>query len=151
MDELQGLQENKDISLKIVQDPDNKKRLATYITEASIVEAGVDTVMEESARIFRSNEKEKNKYRYGFSVEGQGTDGLMRHMLQGLVTLFPSLNKGEAASKQFITSTETSVNNTPAFAMIRSADNSRLVRSAAECYTAGWCCPLTVWGLPYSL
>lgn len=50
----------------------------------------------------------------------------MRHMLQGLVTLFPSLNKGEAASKQFITSTETSVNNTPAFAMIRSADNSRL-------------------------
>ncbi|WP_342481118.1 hypothetical protein NST07_04170 [Paenibacillus sp. FSL L8-0340] len=126
VDELQGLQENKDISLKIVQDPDNKKRLATYITEASIVEAGVDTVMEESARIFRSNEKEKNKYRYGFSVEGQGTDGLMRHMLQGLVTLFPSLNKGEAASKQFITSTETSVNNTPAFAMIRSADNSRL-------------------------
>ena len=49
----------------------------------------------------------------------------MRHLLQGAVTIFPSMNQGKAASKQFINSTLASVNRTPAFVLIRSGDNSR--------------------------
>jgi hypothetical protein len=45
--------------------------------------------------------------------------------LQGLVTVFPSLNSGKAASDMFIQSTRTSVDNTPAYTMIITNDNSR--------------------------
>ncbi|WP_236035107.1 hypothetical protein [Clostridium sp. HV4-5-A1G] len=81
--------------------------------------------MMESENIFRSNEYEKNNYRYGFSIEGQGTSGIMMHLMQGLVTVFPSMNSGRASSDRFIQSTRTSAENTPAYAMIITRDNSR--------------------------
>ncbi|WP_019913488.1 Acg family FMN-binding oxidoreductase [Paenibacillus sp. HW567] len=123
--ELKGINKDSDMTIEVFQDAGNMQKLADYANQAAKVEAGVDRVMEETAQIFRANEREKNKYRYGFSVEGQGTSGLMRHVLQGAVTLLPSLNKGQAASDQLIQSTEASVDKTPAYALIVSGDNSR--------------------------
>lgn len=53
--------------------------------QAAAIEAGVSRIRKESEIIFRANEYQKNKYRYGFSVEGQGTLGIMRHFMQGML------------------------------------------------------------------
>ncbi|KAI7253410.1 hypothetical protein KC345_g11379 [Hortaea werneckii] len=124
--DLQSINDISGLQMNIVQDAENMKVLGDYAEKAAVIEAGVDSVMQESARIFRANEREKNQFRDGFSVEGQGTSGIMRHILQGAVTLFPSMNEGKAASKQFINSTTASVNSTPAYALIISDDNSRV-------------------------
>lgn len=123
--QLEAINTDTDISLKIFQDKENVDKLADYAVKGAIVEAGVAPVMQEQTSIFRANEYQKNKYRYGFSVEGQGTSGLMQHLMQGLVTLFPSLNSGKGASDLFIRSTRTSAENTPSYAMIITKDNTR--------------------------
>ncbi len=121
---LQALGTDK-LDVEVFRDRGDLDRLGGYIMQAAKVEAGVPRVMEESERIFRANEYEKNRYRYGFSVEGQGTAGMMKHVLQGMVTLFPSMNRGQGASDRFVQSTQAAVDHTPAYAIIRSRDNSR--------------------------
>lgn len=125
IDQLINLTTDANISIKIFQDKENVDKLGSYAMKAATIEAGVTRVMKESEIIFRANEYQKNKFRYGFSVEGKGTSGLMRHLMQGLVTLFPSMNSGQAAENMFIKSAQTSVDNTPAYAMIITKDNSR--------------------------
>ena len=123
---LESLSSENGIFIKLYQDRDNLKEIGGYALQSATVEAGVTSVMDESNAIFRANEYKKNQYRYGYSVEGQGTSGFMRNILQGLVTIFPSMNTGKAASQNFINYTQTSVNNTPAYAMIVTTDNSRI-------------------------
>ncbi|MGG6314138.1 Acg family FMN-binding oxidoreductase [Paenibacillus macerans] len=113
------------ISVTIYQDTENVEKLGGYAMKAAAVEAGVNRVMAESEVIFRANEREKNKYCYGFSVEGQGSSGIMRHLMQGLVTLFPSMNTGKAAADTFMKSAAKSVDSTSAYAMIVTSDNTR--------------------------
>lgn len=125
INQLEAINADAGLSIKIFQDKENMDKLNGYAMQGATIEAGVSRVMKESEIIFRSNEYQKNKYRYGFSVEGQGTSGIMRHLMQGLVTLFPSMNRGKAASDMFIQSTQTSVDNTPAYAMIITKDNNR--------------------------
>ena len=126
INELENINTDAFMPIKIFQDKENVDKLGNYAIEAASVEAGVDRVMKESQYIFRANEYQKNRYRYGFSVEGQGTSGVMKHIMQGLVTLFPSMNSGKAASDILIHSTQTSVDNTPAYAMIITKYNTRL-------------------------
>lgn len=123
--ELENINADANMPIKIFQDKENVDKLGSYAMKGASIEANVSRVMQESQNIFRSNEYQKNKYRYGFSVEGQGTSGIMRHLMQSLVTLFPSMNSGKAASDLFIQSTQKSVDNTPAYAMIITGDNSR--------------------------
>ena len=123
---LESLSSESGVSIKLYQDPDNLKKIGDYAIQSATIEAGVKSVMDESSAIFRANEYQKNKFRYGYSVEGQGTSGFMKNILQGLVTLFPSMNEGDAASQNFISYTKTSVNNTPAYAMIVTSGNSRI-------------------------
>jgi hypothetical protein len=125
INQLDGINSDPSLSLQIYKDEENLNKLGEIAMEGLTVEAGVDRVMEESNVIFRSNEKQKNKYRYGFSMEGQGTKGIMKYMMQGMVTLFPSFNQGSAASDLYIKSGKTSVDNTPAYIIIKSKDNSR--------------------------
>lgn len=125
VNQLEAINTDANMSIKIYQDKTNFDILTGYAMKAAKIEAGVSRVMEESRVIFRSNEYEKNKYRYGFSVEGQGTSGIMVHLMQGMVTLFPSMNSGKTASDMFIKSTKKSVDNTSAYAMITTKDNSR--------------------------
>lgn len=122
---LDSLSEEPGFSVKVYQDKTNVSRIGAFAMKGAVVESGVKRVMEESAKIFRANEYQKNKYRYGFSVEGQGTSGTKMHLMQGLVTLLPSMNSEKAASDLFIQSTRESVDNTPAYVMIRTKDNSR--------------------------
>lgn len=123
---LERINGNNEMSVKVFQDKKNVEKLSNYVMQGAVIEAGVTDAMKESQIIFRPNEYQKNKYRYGFSVEGQGTSGIMKYLVQGLVTLFPGMNTGKAAADNFIKSTRVSVDNTPAYAMIITRDNSRL-------------------------
>ncbi len=114
-----------DITVKVYENQEDIRRLGDYAISGAAAEAKVERVMEETQVIFRANEFQKNKYRYGFSVEGQGTSGMMRHIMQGMVTLFPSLNQGKTASDLFIKSTREAVKSTAAYVIISSKDNSR--------------------------
>lgn len=125
IEQFEVINTDANMSIKIFQDKENVEKLGSYAVKSATIEAGVSRVMQETDTIFRANEYQKNKYRYGFSVEGQGTSGIMKHILQGLVTVFPSLNSGKASSDMFIQSTKVSVDNTPAYAMIITNDNSR--------------------------
>lgn len=115
-----------DVAIKLYADEDNLNKIGEYALQSATIEAGVARVMEESNAIFRANEYQKNKYRYGYSVEGQGMTGFKRNILQGLLTVFPSLNSGDGASQNFINYTKKSVANTPAYAMIVTEGNSRV-------------------------
>jgi hypothetical protein len=126
INKLESINNDNNISIKIFQDKENTDKLGDYAIKGASIEAGVDRVMKETENIFRSNEYQKNKYRFGFSVEGQGTSGIMKHIMQGLVTILPSLNNGKAASDMFVKSTQLSVDNTPAYAMIITKDNTRV-------------------------
>lgn len=114
------------LSLKILQDQENIAKLGSYAVQGAAVEAGVERVMKETEAIFQPNEYQKNQYRYGFSVEGQGTSGIKKHLMQGLVTLFPSLNSGKGSADLFVQSTRSAVDHTPAYAMIITKDNTRV-------------------------
>lgn len=123
---LEELSSRSNLFIKLYTDKSDLIRIGEFAIQSATIEAGVERVMEESNTIFRANEYRKNKYRYGYSVEGQGTTGFKKNLLQGLLTIFPALNSGKGASQNFINYTKTSVDNTPAYAMIISAGNSRV-------------------------
>lgn len=123
---LESLSSTNDVSIKLYQNQEDLSNIGKLALQSATIEADVPRVMDESNAIFRANEYQKNEYRYGYSVEGQGTSGFMKNILQGLVTLFPSMNTGKAASQNFINSTKTSIDHTPAYAMIATTGNSRL-------------------------
>ncbi|MBY9080579.1 hypothetical protein KIH86_14690 [Paenibacillus sp. HN-1] len=120
-------QTNTDEALKLtfMDDSADIKKLGEYGIEGTDIETGLKRMNDESANIFRSNESQKNKYRYGFSFEGQGTTGVKKHLLQGLITIFPSFNNEEASTKLAVDATRTAAEHTPAYALILSKDNSR--------------------------
>lgn len=125
IDAMKQLNTDPTQTLVFYQDAANRKALGDYAKRAATIEAKLPSAMRESNVIFRANEYQKNQYRYGYSVEGQGTSGVMLYLLEGLVTLFPSLNEGTAATNTMIDATETAVDHTPAYALVISKDNSR--------------------------
>ncbi|MEO3944878.1 nitroreductase family protein [Gorillibacterium sp. CAU 1737] len=123
---LEEAGEGEGISVHIYQDEEALQNLGRYALEGVQVETGVERINQEASRLFRANERQKNKERYGFSFEGQGTSGVTKHMLQGLVTLFPSMNNEKVSAKLTMKSTKKAVAATTAYVMIRSASNSRV-------------------------
>lgn len=123
---LLGINEYDNIELKIFQDNQDLDKLGNYAIEGAKIESRVDRINKETYDIFRPNEYQKNKYRYGFSVEGQGTQGPMKFILEGLLTLIPGLNSENVTAQSLMDSTKLEVENTPAYAMILSKDNSRV-------------------------
>jgi hypothetical protein len=124
--QLLAINTDSDMTIKVFQDEANKSNLGNYAIEGAKIESGIHRINEESAKIFRANEYQKNKYRYGFSIEGQGTTGVMKHLLQGLLTLIPSVNNEKSSADLFVKSTQTAADNTPAYAMIITKGNSRI-------------------------
>ena len=122
---LTKLPDENGLSIKFYTGKADLYKIGNYVMESAKTEAGVTRVMDESNGIFRANEREKNKYRWGYSVEGQGVSGIRRYLLQGLITLFPSINEGKGASQNFIHYTKTAVDHTPAYAVITTSGNSR--------------------------
>jgi len=115
-----------DIKIEIFQDEENKKNLGQYVMEGAKIESGIHRINEESGKIFRANEYEKNKFRFGFSVEGQGMNGIKKYFIQGLLTLFPSMNNEKNSADLYVKSTQTGVDNTPAYGLIITNSNSRI-------------------------
>jgi len=125
IDAFEALKDSR-IETKIYQDKTNVKTLGKFALDSAIIEADTRRVMDEAGAIFRANESQKNKMRYGFSFEGQGTSGFKLYFMQGLITLFPSLNNAKSSSDLMIQSTKAALAHTPAYAMISSDDNSRV-------------------------
>lgn len=125
INKLLSINTDKDMTIKIYQNVEDGKRLGSYANAGAEIESGIHRINKESAEVFRSNEYEKNKYRYGFSVEGQGTSGIMKYILEAVITIIPSVNNEENSAKLYVSSTKTAVENTPAYAMIITDNNSR--------------------------
>ncbi|WP_379160188.1 Acg family FMN-binding oxidoreductase [Paenibacillus sp. sgz5001063] len=125
IEQLKQTNDDKDLTLNILTDSASIQKLGAYGVEGTAIETGLTRMNEESARIFRSNEYQKNQYRYGFSFEGQGTTGAKKHLLQGLITLFPSMNNEKASTKLAVQSAREAADHSPAYALILSKDNSR--------------------------
>lgn len=124
--QLIAINTDKDMAIKIFQDKENIKKLGNYAVKGAEIESSIHRINQESANVFRSNEYKKNKYRYGFSVEGQGTTGIMKYVMQGLITLVPYINNEKNSADIYVNSTQIAVDNTPAYAMIITKDNSRI-------------------------
>ncbi|GBF33222.1 hypothetical protein DCCM_2321 [Desulfocucumis palustris] len=125
---LTSLSAQDGLYVKLYQDTADLSKIGGFAIQSAAIESSVTRVMDESNAIFRPNEYLKDKYRYGYSVEGQGSAGFMKNIIQGLVTIFPTLNTGKAASENFIKYTRASVDSTPAYAMIVTDDNSRITQ-----------------------
>ncbi|MFY1110996.1 MAG: Acg family FMN-binding oxidoreductase [Methanosarcinaceae archaeon] len=116
------------VNIVVFQEAEDVEKLGDIALRAAEVEAGNSGVQEEGSELFRPNEWEKNKFRYGFTMEGQGLSPLKVHVLQGLLSLFPSMNSPEASRDSFLSQTKTAVENTPAYALIITEGNSRTVQ-----------------------
>lgn len=116
------------VSIVIFQEAEEVEKLGDIAYRAAEVEAGNAGVQEEGSELFRPNEWEKNRFRYGFTMEGQGLSPLKVHVLQGLLSLFPSMNSPEASRNSFLSQAEAAVENTPAYALIITEGNSRTVQ-----------------------
>lgn len=123
--QLEDVNTYENMNINIFQDEKNVGILKNYAIEGAKIESSLHRMNVESANVFRSNEAEKNKYRYGYSVEGQGTSGIMKYVLQGLVTIFPSFNDEKASTNTYVKSTEMEAENTSTYALIISKDNTR--------------------------
>ncbi|MDQ0194092.1 Acg family FMN-binding oxidoreductase [Paenibacillus wynnii] len=126
LSQLASINNEDDLTLKIYQDKENMEKLGNYAIKGAIIESSIHRINEESAAIFRANEYQKNKYRYGFSLEGQGTSGVMKHIMQGLITILPSINSEKTTADIFVKSTQTAINHTPAYSMIITKGNTRI-------------------------
>lgn len=117
---------NNDVKVKTFEDESSLKKLGAYAMKGAEIEANIHRMNEESAKVFRVNEYEKNKYRYGYSFEGQDITGFKKYLMQGAITLIPSLNNEKASSDIYINSTKTAVENTPAYGLIITKNNRRI-------------------------
>ncbi|GKU25061.1 hypothetical protein [Clostridium folliculivorans] len=117
---------NEDVKITVLDDGNSLKKLGAYAMKGAEIEANIHRMNEESAKVFRVNEYEKNKYRYGYSFEGQNITGLKKYLMQGIITLIASINSEKASSDIYINSTKTAVENTPAYGMVITKNNSRI-------------------------
>lgn len=114
------------LSIEVIQDPARVKRLNDYAWQAAEIEAGISRIAQESTPLLRVNEYEKNRKAYGFSLDGQGMKGLPKHLLQGILSTFPSMNNEKASSDAFLKSMRQAVDHAPTYVLIRSRQNFRL-------------------------
>ncbi|HEX3011269.1 MAG TPA: hypothetical protein VHQ70_04420, partial [Syntrophomonadaceae bacterium] len=87
LNRLQAINTDEDIVIRIFQSNNDIKKLGDFALKGAEIESGIHRINKESADIFRANEYQKNKYRFGFSVEGQGTSGIMKHVMQGNIDM----------------------------------------------------------------
>lgn len=121
-----NINSDEDIVIKTFQDEKNLVKLGNYVIEGAKIESSIHRMNTESANVFRINEKQKNEYRCGYSVEGQGIKGINKYFIQGLITLFPSATDEKASADLYVKSTKTAVENTPCYVMVITKDNNRL-------------------------
>jgi hypothetical protein len=115
-----------DIDIRILDGEEDLKKLGSLTMKGAEIEAGIHRMNMESANVFRSNEYTKNKFRYGYSFEGQDISGLKMYLLEGAITLIPSINSEKASKDMYISSTKNSIENTPCYGIVATKGNSRI-------------------------
>jgi hypothetical protein len=125
LDELAGVGTECGATIQMFSDTENKATLAGFAVVGTLIESRYASATDESSALFQSNEGSKNDARSGFAVEGQGTTGFMKYLLQGLITIVRSINDDAATAKSAISSTDEAVSHTPAYALVSTASNSR--------------------------
>lgn len=124
-DALTGLADTAGPTFELLEAPADLEVLAGFGLRGTTIEAADAAAVAEAAAVFRSNEWQKNEAPWGFAVEGQGTSGFMKYLMQGLLTLFPGMNAGDAAAQRSIDLTTAEVAATPAYALIETEGNTR--------------------------
>jgi hypothetical protein len=114
------------LRIEYIGDGEKYERLKHYILASAQVETSVSAVMQESQRLFRINEREKNTYRFGFSFEGSAMPRFKMNMLQGFLTAMPAMNNVEAARENFLEQTAMAVDHNAGFFLIFAENNTRL-------------------------
>jgi hypothetical protein len=122
---LNALATTPDTSLRLYTDRTDRAAFATFGVEGTLIETQYAAATRESDRLFSGTEQAKNAARSGFAVEGQGTSGFMKYLLQGLITIVPSINDDAAGAKNAIAMTDAGVAHTAAYALIRTPGNTR--------------------------
>lgn len=112
-------------SLALLTAPADLTALGTFGIDGSTIESESAEATAESDAVFRSNEYLKNDSRWGFSVEGQGTSGMMKYLIQGLITLIPAMNGDDVGAQRQIDLTTAAVDATPAYGIIETPTNTR--------------------------
>jgi hypothetical protein len=125
INEIQGLSDDTDVSIVFYHDPQNSSTFGTIALESAQIESNIKRINDENEKLFRANEYQKNQYRYGFSLEGQGMSGIQMYFTEGLLTLIPSLNDEKSANEMFINQTQNAFDNTPAYVLIITKNNDR--------------------------
>ncbi len=123
--ELSSLSDSSAATLSILTAQQDITTLGDFGTEGTLIETEYAAATAESDAVFHSTEQAKNEARSGFAVEGQGTSGLMKYLLQGLITIIPAMNDDAAGAKNAIALTAAGVAHTPAYALISTPGNSR--------------------------
>jgi hypothetical protein len=122
---LSGLDRDSEATLSILTEQQDLDSLGKLAIEGSTIESRSAGATAESDAVFRSNEYLKNDSRWGFSVEGQGTTGPMKYLIQGLITLFPAMNNDDVGAQRQIDLTTAAVAATPAYGIISTHANTR--------------------------
>lgn len=118
---------------------EDRAAISTLAQRGTEVESELVGAARETAAVFRSNERQKNAQRFGFSVEGQGTTGVAMYLTQGLITLVPQLLDQQSQADRQQESTRVAQAHTPAFLVVRTPGNSRGDQVAAGMAYAAIC------------
>lgn len=114
------------LEVQYISSGEEYEALKEYVIEGAVTETNVERVMQESVDLFRINEFEKNKFRYGFSFEGSALSPINMHVLQIMLTVFPDMNNVESAKTTFLEQTEMAAEENSGFLLITTTNNSRI-------------------------
>ena len=124
------------VRIEVLQDESSLKRLDEYVYNSAEIETDIQEIYEETNEFFRFNEWQKNKYRYGLSLEGGGSTGIGLHFTQGLVTIIPSMSSMKTSQDIFLQQIQTATDHTPIYINIITKNNSRASQvEAGEVYS----------------
>jgi hypothetical protein len=144
---LLALADTSAANLSILSDEADMTTLAHFGTEGTLIESKYAAATAESNAVFYGTEQAKNEARSGFAVEGQGTSGFMKYLLQGLLVIVPSLNDQAASAKNAIAMTAAGVSNTAAYGIISTPGNTRSEQVEAGILYAQFCLHARTLGL----
>lgn len=126
IDKLKSLNTDSTLALEIFQNGGDLKTLKELAKQGVEIESSQSGTMQETNQALRMSERQKNKYRYGLTLDSQGLSGLTQFFMQSLGTIFPL---DEKASGKFWRKSEFQrIEHTPAYALIISSDNSRIAQ-----------------------
>jgi hypothetical protein len=113
------------VDLRLHTSAADRETLGALALRGTTVESALPAASAETAAVLRVNEYQKNARPWGFSVEGQGTSGLRKYLLQGALTLAPQLDGSVPEAARQIASTREAVAHTPAYAVLSTPGNDR--------------------------